>query len=155
MRHRHRQLRHVSLHALSGETGHSTSCAKYPECSEQQLTSVAGSLRNVSPEVLNQKEHSKPVDLWSIGYCCLLPIIDVAMECRLFVAGPFPICSSAESDWIYTFQIRRHEGSRMTDDRSEESPRTDFPRSILEERVRRRYVLDHRQTGTVRPNLLI
>jgi hypothetical protein len=46
---------------------------------------------------------------------------------------------------IYTFQIRGHEGSRTTNDRSEGQ----LPRSILEERVRRRYVLDHRQTGAV------
>jgi serine/threonine protein kinase len=44
---------------------------------------------------------------------------------------------------IYTFQIRirRHERSHTTNDRSEDQ----LPRSILEERVRRRYVLRHRQ----------
>jgi calcium/calmodulin-dependent protein kinase I len=55
--------------------------AKHLESSEQQLTSVAGSLGYVAPEVLNQKGHGRPVDLWSIGYCCMLQIIHAAMEC--------------------------------------------------------------------------
>ena len=44
---------------------------------------------------------------------------------------------------LYPFQIRRHEGGRTTNDRSEDQ----LPRPILEERVRRRYAPDHRQTG--------
>ncbi len=57
------------------------SSAKHLESAEEQLTSLAGSLGYVAPEVLTQKRHGKAVDLWSIGYCYLrLETIHAAME---------------------------------------------------------------------------
>ena len=47
--------------------------AKYLDAAGEQLTSLAGSLGYVAPEVLNQKGHGKPVDLWSIGYDTVTP----------------------------------------------------------------------------------
>ncbi|KAI9461068.1 Pkinase-domain-containing protein [Russula earlei] len=41
--------------------------AKHLDSPEEQLMSVAGSLGYVAPEVLNNKGHGKPVDLWSVG----------------------------------------------------------------------------------------
>ena len=47
--------------------------AKHLDAAGEQLTSLAGSLGYVAPEVLNQKGHGKPVDLWSIGYDTVTP----------------------------------------------------------------------------------
>ena len=47
------------------------SSAKHLESAGEPLTSLAGSLAYFAPEVLTQKGHGKPVDLWSIGYCHL------------------------------------------------------------------------------------
>jgi len=57
--------------------------SKHLDSSAELLSSVAGSLGYVTPEVLNQGGHSKPVDLCSIGYGYFLPlsIIHSAMEC--------------------------------------------------------------------------
>ncbi|KAI0246870.1 kinase-like domain-containing protein [Lactifluus subvellereus] len=41
--------------------------AKHLHSSEEQLTSLAGSLGYVAPEVLNLKGHGKPVDIWAVG----------------------------------------------------------------------------------------
>ncbi|KAF8727793.1 hypothetical protein AX14_007004 [Amanita brunnescens Koide BX004] len=41
--------------------------AKHLHSPNEQLHSLAGSLGYVSPEVLNQSGHGKPVDLWAIG----------------------------------------------------------------------------------------
>ncbi|KAG6811134.1 hypothetical protein H0H92_008830 [Tricholoma furcatifolium] len=41
--------------------------AKHLHTADEQLTSVAGSLGYVAPEVLNMEGHGKPVDIWSIG----------------------------------------------------------------------------------------
>ena len=58
------------------------SSAKHLKSAKEQLTSLAGSLGYVALEVLTQKGHSKPVDLWSIGYCYLLRLetIHAVME---------------------------------------------------------------------------
>jgi hypothetical protein len=33
-----------------------------------------------APEVLNQNEHGKPINLWSVRYCLYLQIFQVVME---------------------------------------------------------------------------
>jgi serine/threonine protein kinase len=56
--------------------------AKHLDSTGEPLISVAGSLGYVAPEVLNQKGHGKPVDLWSIGYDYLFfLLITHTMEC--------------------------------------------------------------------------
>jgi len=62
---------------------HTPFSAKHLNSTGEPLTSVAESLGYVAPEVLNNKGHSKPVDLWSIGcsYLLSLLIIHNAMKC--------------------------------------------------------------------------
>jgi len=43
---------------------HAPFSAKYLDSTGKALTSVAGSLGYVAPEVLNEKGHGKRVDLW-------------------------------------------------------------------------------------------
>jgi serine/threonine protein kinase len=54
--------------------------AKHLHSSEEQLTSLAGSFGYVAPEVLNNKGHGKPVDLWAIGYARLSPSPDARAD---------------------------------------------------------------------------
>lgn len=48
--------------------------ARHLEPDHEFVASAAGSLGYAAPEVLLGKEHGKPVDLWSIGYCNFLDI---------------------------------------------------------------------------------
>jgi serine/threonine protein kinase len=107
--------------------------AKHLDSSEQQLTSVAGSLGYLAPEVLNQKGHGRPVDLWSIGYCFFLPYGSFMTLCNAdyTLQGHYLYASLR----IYTLQVRRHEGNHTTNDRGEGQ----LSRQILEECVGRRY----------------
>jgi len=69
-RYRYRRLWHVHhLSFLAGNTSHTCHMpfsAKTLDSTGEPLTS--GSLGYVAPEVLNQKVHDKPVDLWLIGW---------------------------------------------------------------------------------------
>ena len=73
------------MRALAPHTSHAPFNAKHLDPPGEPLTSVAGSLGYVAPEVLNNKGHSKPVDLWSIAWGCFLSLLIVhhaaAMEC--------------------------------------------------------------------------
>jgi len=87
IRYRYRGLWHVGhLSFLAGNTSHTRHTpfsAKHLDSTGEPLTSVAGSLGYVAPEVLNNKGHGKPVDLWSIGCGCLLSLLIIhnAMKC--------------------------------------------------------------------------
>jgi len=62
---------------------HTPFSAKHLNSTGEPLTSVAGSLGYVALEVLNHKGHGKPIDLWSIGWDCLLSLLIIhnTMEC--------------------------------------------------------------------------
>lgn len=62
--------------------------AKHLDSSDDQLTSFAGSIGYVAPEILTRKGHGKPVDLWSIGYCSFFAFSDsrgMLITCRRII----------------------------------------------------------------------
>lgn len=107
---RHCRLWHVGFlpfdwHAWRQVSHTHIRSAKHLEASGEPLTSVAGSFGYVAPEVLNQKGHGKPVDLWSIGYLLFLTHCD-----HLFtrIEQNHYLHASLR---IHSLPVRRHEGT--------------------------------------------
>jgi calcium/calmodulin-dependent protein kinase I len=51
--------------------------AKALQSKDQALTSMAGSYGYAAPEILLQTGHSKPADLWSMGYVLFVVFFNV------------------------------------------------------------------------------
>lgn len=104
--------------------------AKHLHSSEEKLTSLAGSFGYVAPEVLNNKGHGKPVDLWSIGYARHLASPDAPAK-----ISHRQYHHLRPSLRLLPLPLRRHERARTPNDRSQNH----LPRPLLEQRLRRRY----------------
>lgn len=54
--------------------------AKALQSKDQALMSMAGSYGYAAPEILLQTGHSKPADMWSLGYLPIRSIFEMLIE---------------------------------------------------------------------------
>ena len=81
--------------------------AKALQSKDQALTSMAGSYGYAAPEIVLQTGHSKPADLWSLGYksSCLSTNISIITYTILSGYSPF---RSEDKDELIEETIRAH-----------------------------------------------